>query len=103
MAKGISAEMKRVIIRNILLDSKSFFNLKEIEKLGTKKKIPSQSIKDVVQSLVDDGMVAVEKIGTSNYYWLLASQAEGIRLKRTKEMKEKLAKIERHRKELAAD
>lgn len=41
------------------------FQLKELEKLGPKKGIISQTVKDVVQSLVDDDLVSKDKIGTS--------------------------------------
>lgn len=33
------------------------------------------SVKEVLQSLVDDGMVDCERIGTSNYYWAFPSKA----------------------------
>lgn len=36
--------------------------------------LASMAIKDVLQSLVDDGMVHCEKIGTSNYYWAFPSE-----------------------------
>ncbi|KAE9448738.1 hypothetical protein C3L33_19366, partial [Rhododendron williamsianum] len=39
--------------------------LKELEKLGPKKGVISQSVKDVIQSLVDDDLVSKDKIGTS--------------------------------------
>lgn len=39
--------------------------LKELEKSGPRKGVISQSVKDVVQSLVDDDLVLKEKIGTS--------------------------------------
>lgn len=39
--------------------------LKELEKLGPRKGVISQSVKDVVQSLVDDDLVSKDKIGTS--------------------------------------
>lgn len=39
--------------------------LKELEKRGPKKGVIAQSVKDVVQSLVDDDLVLKEKIGTS--------------------------------------
>lgn len=39
--------------------------LKELEKLGPKKGVITQSVKDVVQSLVDDDLVLKDKIGTS--------------------------------------
>lgn len=41
------------------------FQLKELEKMGPKKGVISQSVKDVVQSLVDDDLVLRDKIGTS--------------------------------------
>ncbi|CAH1441535.1 unnamed protein product [Lactuca virosa] len=39
--------------------------LKELEKLGLRKGVISQSVKDVVQTLVDDDLVSKDKIGTS--------------------------------------
>ena len=33
------------------------------------------SVKDVLQSLVDDGMVDSDHIGTSNYFWAFPSKA----------------------------
>ena len=41
------------------------FQLKELEKLGPRKGVITQSVKDVVQSLVDDDLVSKDKIGTS--------------------------------------
>jgi hypothetical protein len=34
-----------------------------------------QAVKDVVQTLVDDGLVTSDKIGTSNYFWSFPNQA----------------------------
>ena len=34
-----------------------------------------QSVKEVLQSLVDDNLVTCEKIGTSNYFWSFPSTA----------------------------
>ncbi|KAK8933925.1 hypothetical protein KSP39_PZI016068 [Platanthera zijinensis] len=56
-------------------EDNSFFQLKELEKLGPKKGVISQSVKDVVQSLVDDDLVLKDKIGTSVYFWSLPSCA----------------------------
>lgn len=33
------------------------------------------SVKDILQSLVDDGMVDTDKIGTSVYFWAFPSKA----------------------------
>ncbi|KAJ8448333.1 hypothetical protein Cgig2_021961 [Carnegiea gigantea] len=49
--------------------------LKELEKLGPKKGVISQSVKDVIQSLVDDDLVLKDKIGSSIYFWSLPSTA----------------------------
>lgn len=35
----------------------------------------TQTIKDVLQSLVDDGMVELEKVGAKNFYWAFPSKA----------------------------
>ncbi|CEP11690.1 hypothetical protein [Parasitella parasitica] len=59
-----------------------FYQLKDIEKLGVKKGVTSQSIKDILMSLVDDELVITDKIGTSNYYWSYPSAA--IQTKRNK-------------------
>lgn len=33
------------------------------------------SVKEILQSLVDDGMVDTDRIGTSNYFWAFPSKA----------------------------
>ena len=38
-------------------------------------RVALQSVKDVLQSLVDDGMVNSDRIGTSNYFWAFPSEA----------------------------
>ncbi|CAK7324892.1 unnamed protein product [Dovyalis caffra] len=73
--RGLSLEEKREKILQIFYDSQDFFLLKELEKLGPKKGVISQSVKDVVQSLVDDDLVSKDKIGTSVYFWSLPSCA----------------------------
>lgn len=35
----------------------------------------SMSVKEVLQSLVDDGLVDSDRIGTSNYFWSFPSKA----------------------------
>ncbi|CAA90804.1 meiosis specific coiled-coil protein Mcp7 [Schizosaccharomyces pombe] len=74
--KGLSLAEKRRRLEAIFHDSKDFFQLKEVEKLGSKKQIVLQTVKDVLQSLVDDNIVKTEKIGTSNYYWSFPSDAK---------------------------
>ncbi|KAG8367297.1 hypothetical protein BUALT_Bualt16G0057700 [Buddleja alternifolia] len=63
--RGLSLDEKREKMLQIFYDSQDFFLLKELEKLGPKKGVISQSVKDVVQTLVDDDLVFKDKIGTS--------------------------------------
>ncbi|KAF9452385.1 meiotic nuclear division protein 1 [Macrolepiota fuliginosa MF-IS2] len=90
--RGLSVEEKRVKLLEIFHESRDFYQasipyiqsgmiynehdqLKELEKLGPKLKgIVSQSVKDVLQSLIDDGLVQGDKIGSSNFFWSFPSQ-----------------------------
>ena len=38
----------------------------------------TQSVKPVLQSLVDDNLVRSERIGTSNYFWAFPSEAVNV-------------------------
>ncbi|KAL7093713.1 hypothetical protein ACP275_11G056800 [Erythranthe tilingii] len=73
--RGLSLEEKREKMLQIFYDSQDFFLLKELEKSGPKKGVISQSVKDVIQTLVDDDLVFKDKIGTSVYFWSLPSCA----------------------------
>ncbi|KAI0051904.1 meiotic nuclear division protein 1 [Auriscalpium vulgare] len=73
--RGLSAEEKRVKLLEIFHETKDFYQLKELEKLGPKMKgIVSQSVKEVLQSLVDDNLVQTDKVGSSNFFWSFPSQ-----------------------------
>lgn len=68
--KGVTLDEKRARMLQIFYEKKEFFTLKELEKVAPKEKgIVVQSVKDVLQALVDDGLVRTEKIGTSVYFW----------------------------------
>ncbi|KAG9087154.1 hypothetical protein FS749_003138, partial [Ceratobasidium sp. UAMH 11750] len=79
--RGLSAEEKRVKLVEIFHETRDFYQLKELEKLGPKLKgIVSQSVKEVLQSLVDDNLVQSDKIGSSNFFWCFPS-AEGTKVR----------------------
>lgn len=74
--RGLSNEEKRKRMLEWFHEKQEFFQLKDVEKsCSTEKGITQQSIKDVLTSLVDDGLVESEKIGTSVYFWSLPSKA----------------------------
>uniref|UniRef100_A0A2K5CU20 Meiotic nuclear division protein 1 homolog n=1 Tax=Aotus nancymaae TaxID=37293 RepID=A0A2K5CU20_AOTNA len=74
--KGLRAEENRTLMMEIFFETKDVFQLKDLEKIAPKEKgITSLSVEEVLQSLVDDGMVDCERIRTSNYYWDFPSKA----------------------------
>ncbi|XP_062055448.1 meiotic nuclear division protein 1 homolog isoform X3 [Lepus europaeus] len=90
--KGLSAEEKRTRMMEIFFETKDVFQLKDMEKIAPKEKgITAMSVKDVLQSLVDDGMVDCERIGTSNYYWAFPSKALHTRKRKVEVLESQLS------------
>ena len=74
--RGLSLEEKRERVLEIFHSKKDVYLLKELEKIAYKEKgVVTQSVKDVVQSLVDDDLISSDKIGSSIYYWGFPSSA----------------------------
>lgn len=72
--------------------------MKELEKHVPKATgIVSQTVKDVLQSLVDDRLVNAEKIGTSNYFWSFPSTAMQTRENSRRALTEELSKLRESR------
>ncbi|KAM9295776.1 meiotic nuclear division protein 1 homolog [Morus bassanus] len=90
--KGLSFEEKRARMMEIFFETKDVFQLKDIEKIAPKEKgITSMSVKEILQSLVDDGMVDTDRIGTSNYFWAFPSKALHARKQKLKELESQFA------------
>ncbi|KAL4158028.1 hypothetical protein PRNP1_003808 [Phytophthora ramorum] len=87
--KGVSLQEKRERILRIYHESKEVFNLKEVEKLGSKAGVVLQTVKDVNQALVDDVLVDCDKIGSGNYFWSFPSKLSQTR-------RRKLSELEQH-------
>uniref|UniRef100_A0A1B6EH26 Meiotic nuclear division protein 1 homolog n=1 Tax=Clastoptera arizonana TaxID=38151 RepID=A0A1B6EH26_9HEMI len=89
--KGVSAEEKRNRMLQLFYEKKDFFQLKELEKIAPKEKgIIAQSVKEVVQSLVDDNLVDTDKIGTSVYFWAFPSKAKHSKKRKYEDVSDKL-------------
>ena len=89
--RGLSLEEKRQKMLEVFYEKKDFFLLKELEKIGPKEKgVVAQSVKEVVQSLVDDDLVDSDKIGTSVYFWAFPSKATAVRKRKLNQTEEKL-------------
>ena len=99
--KPVSKEEKKRRLLSILHTSKGVFTLKEIEKLGGKQGIVTQTVKDVLQEIIDDqGGVELEKLGASNYYWSFPSKAFTTKESRIRAADEKCAGLKRKVEEL---
>ncbi|CAO3681809.1 unnamed protein product [Umbelopsis ramanniana] len=92
--RGISADEKRRRLESLFHETKQFYQLKELEKIAPKRQIVVQSVKDVLQSLVDDGLVNMEKIGSSNYFWSYPSAAAQTKRNKVDELQEAIAELE---------
>nr|ACO15174.1 Meiotic nuclear division protein 1 homolog [Caligus clemensi] len=91
--KGLSFEEKRSRMLELFYEKKDVFLLKELEKIAPKEKgIVSQSVKEVVQSLVDDSLVDTDKIGTSVYFWSFPSKTTANRKRKLEEINKEVAK-----------
>ncbi|KAJ2158216.1 Meiotic nuclear division protein 1 [Coemansia sp. RSA 552] len=97
----LSLEEKRKRMLEILHEAQEPFLLKELERIGPKQKgIVSQTVKDVVQSLVDDGMCHSEKIGTSNFFWAFPSEAAVKRRTKKAELEKEVGRMQQKQGEL---
>eukprot|EP00736_Rhodelphis_marinus_P002498 Rmarinus@m.7798 len=73
--KGVSADEKRVRALAFFHETKTCYTLKELEKqLPKQKGIVMQSVKEVIQSLIDDGLVDTDKCGSQTLYWSFPSK-----------------------------
>ncbi|KYQ49933.1 Meiotic nuclear division protein 1 like protein [Trachymyrmex zeteki] len=93
--KGVSLDEKRMRMLQIFYEKKEFFTLKELEKIAPKdKNIVVQAVKDVLQALVDDGLVRSEKIGTSTYFWRFPGENITTTERRIADISKKLVEVE---------
>lgn len=51
------------------------------------------SVKEVLQSLVDDSMVDCERVGTSNYYWAFPSKALNARKHKLEDLQNQVGRL----------
>ncbi|XP_065663868.1 meiotic nuclear division protein 1 homolog isoform X2 [Hydra vulgaris] len=92
--RGLSLEEKRTKMLEIFFEKKTFFQLKEIEKIAPKEKgITPMSVKEVLQSLVDDGLVDSERIGTSNYFWSYPSKGIQSRKRKVESLNQQIDEL----------
>uniref|UniRef100_A0A0N5AH39 Meiotic nuclear division protein 1 homolog n=1 Tax=Syphacia muris TaxID=451379 RepID=A0A0N5AH39_9BILA len=89
--RGLSADEKKRRLLELFYESKEFFLMKELEKIAPKQKgIIPQSVKEITDILVDEGLVECEKIGTLSCYWAFPSKAAQTRKRKLDELTAKV-------------
>ncbi|KAL2305002.1 hypothetical protein Nmel_006971 [Mimus melanotis] len=90
--KGLNVEEKRARMMELFFETKDVFQLKDLEKIAPKEKgITLMSVKEILQTLVDDGMVDTDRIGTSNYFWAFPSKALHARKRKLEELESQVS------------
>ncbi|KAF5282329.1 hypothetical protein FQA39_LY17628 [Lamprigera yunnana] len=88
-SKGVGIEEKKARMLDLFYEKQEFFQLKDLEKIAPKEKgIIANSVKDVLQNLVDEGAVDTDKIGTSVYFWAFPSKALNTKKRKLSELNE---------------
>lgn len=82
--KGPSAEEKRKMLQQKVMASASFFNIKELEKMGASVGISGMNFKSELQAMLDDDLLVTDKIGNGNFYWKLPSEAANAQAQKLK-------------------
>ena len=71
------------------MERQEVFKREELESMGQKLKgVISQSVKEVLTSLVGDNMVESDKIGSSTYYWAFPAKIGAAKQMQYKQLKE---------------
>lgn len=84
--KTLSRDEKLTKLLEVFHETKEFYTLKEVEKMGRDKGLISNQIKEFLQILVDDGQVDSEKIGPALYYWAFPSKTLKVKQKQLAEL-----------------
>nr|XP_019014721.1 uncharacterized protein I206_00807 [Kwoniella pini CBS 10737]OCF53502.1 hypothetical protein I206_00807 [Kwoniella pini CBS 10737] len=102
--RGLSMEEKKMKMLEIFHETAEFYSLKELEKIAPKTKgIVVQSVKEVLDDIISDGFVQMDKIGTGNYFWSLPSAAGATKQALLAKNKKELEAINEKIKEVQAD
>ncbi|VDD91449.1 unnamed protein product [Enterobius vermicularis] len=94
--RGLSADEKKSRLLQLFYESNEFFLMKELERRAPKEKgIVPQSVKEVTQLLVDEGLVECEKIGTLSCFWAFPSKATQTRKRKLEDLDAKIGEAKK--------
>ena len=73
-AKGLSFDQKKEAMLKGMLYEATIYNMQELESLAKKHRVIPQAVKEVIEALLSERLICMEKIGTQNIYWSFPSQ-----------------------------
>jgi len=92
--KSVSLAEKKTRMLDLFHESKEFFTLKDLEKIAPKEKgITANSVKDVLQVLVDEGLVDTDKIGSNVFFWAFPSKHQHAKQQKFELLQRKLIEL----------
>lgn len=101
--RKLTADDKKSLLIKFFQDKKQFFTLKELEKVVPKETgMNEKVVKDVLQQVVDDGLVDTEKVGTSNVFWSFPNKGKQDMERKCAKLKQKLHDLTKKIAELEA-
>lgn len=78
--KGFSFDQKKDVLLKAMLAEAAIYNMKELETLGRKHKVIPQAVPEVVEALLSERSLCMDKIGTQNIYWAFPSHRKAVLL-----------------------
>ncbi|KAI9352087.1 meiotic nuclear division protein 1 [Obelidium mucronatum] len=102
--KPLSQAEKSAKLLELFHESRDVWALKDIERAGSKEKgIVSNTVKDILDMLVSDGLVTMEKIGISNYYWSFPGAAAAAKKRQLDDLESEVVSAKRRKEELSKE
>ena len=92
--KGMSRDDKLTTMQAVMMESQDVWTLKDLEKECPKRGVIQQSVKEILQELVDNDLVSFDKIGSSNFYWCFPSEAYNRRMVSQSKLDASIADLE---------
>ncbi|TPX65890.1 hypothetical protein CcCBS67573_g08000 [Chytriomyces confervae] len=99
--KGLSNDEKKTRLLELFHESRDVWILKDLERVAAKEKgIVQNTVKDILDQLISDNLVTMEKIGISNYFWSFPGAAAAQRRNALQDLEEQVASAKKQRMEL---
>lgn len=87
-SKPVGREEKQARLLKIFHESQDFYQLKDLERLAKEKGLNQNQVKEILNLLVDDGLIDSDRIGSSLFYWSFPNKTLKLQQKKLNELRE---------------